>query len=203
MTGVQRYVAGARKKGNLLGRARFLTSTAGVTLAGAAGLDPDSPSFQYKGESTTALRMAQKQSPERIYFMMGLNDMAQTEEEVPEMVEHYELLLDQFAGAMPASELIIMTPPPKIASSWLPDYVRNKDFGNGRIAEFSAAVLDMCNRRGLAFLDVHSLLADENGAMPDEYCSDGYIHLNAAGAKIVTDALYNLAESRGILDENQ
>ena len=81
--------------------------------------------------------------------------------------------------------------------------MKNKTFGNERISEFSSAVLEMCARRNLAFVDVHSLLADGTGALPEECCSDGYIHLNAAGAKIVTDALYELAESRGIADESK
>ena len=45
-------------------------------------------------------------------------------------------------------------------------------------------------------MDTYESLKDENGAWPDNFCRDGYIHLNHQGAAVVVDALNAFVEGR-------
>ena len=93
-----------------------------------------------------------------------------------------------------------MRNPPKVASAWLPSYVENRSFNNSLIDSYVIAVKQMCNENGIACFDMHACLEDENGVLPDEYCRDGYIHLNDEGAKTVVNALYAFADIQGAVE---
>ena len=45
-------------------------------------------------------------------------------------------------------------------------------------------------------MDAYEALRDEDGALPDELCRDGYVHLNHQGAAVVVEALEAFAEGR-------
>ena len=84
-----------------------------------------------------------------------------------------------------------------MASKWLPSYTENRNFGNELIDEFVAALIDLCNQRGIPWVDLHACLSDEAGALPDDFCRDGYLHLSNAGAQVAVEALYAFAADKG------
>ena len=90
----------------------------------------------------------------------------------------------------------MITNPPKVASTWLPSYTPNRSFGNKLIAEYVAALIQMCDARGIPYVDAHAALLDANGALPDGYCRDGFVHLNDSGAEVVVEELYRFAAER-------
>ena len=58
------------------------------------------------------------------------------------------------------------------------------------------ALTQMCREQGIPYVDAYESLKGENGALPDDFCRDGYIHLNHQGAAVVVDALNAFAEGR-------
>ena len=134
-------------------------------------------------------------APRRVFLLLGLNDLSllTQEPEVPRVVEQYARLVALVESAVPGAQVVVISNPPKLSSSWLPDYTVNRRFDNQLIGEFVAALGEMCREKGVPYVDAYALLADESGALPEGYCRDGYVHLNNAGAKIVVDALYQFA----------
>lgn len=196
MEGVYRYAAKKRSQEPTLGSARFLTTTSGVSVAKLLEEEKTGPFYRYNGQSLPLLQILPGLECKRIFLQLGLNDMAEVNPVVEKSVEDYSRLIDLLQGAVPGAEVIVITNPPKVASQWLPDYTPNRSFGNGLIAEFVAALIQMCDDRGIAYVDVYAALRNGDGALPDNYCSDGFVHLNDAGAGVVVEELYRFAAER-------
>lgn len=194
MEGIRQYVAKNRSVEPTLSDARFLTSVAGVSIAGLA---QNGMGFHYQGADQSLQQILTQTAPARIFLMLGLNDLAAADPDIAGIISNYGKLISQIREAVPGAEVIVMTNPPKLASGWLPDYTANRNFNNALIADFVDALIQMCGDRGIPYADTHQALQDGNGALPDDYCRDGFVHINDAGSKVVVDALYAFAGGRG------
>lgn len=196
MEGVRRYVAQNRAKEPTLGNAQFLTSTIGVSVAKLLDNENGGPFYRYNGQSQFLLQILPQMDCKRIFLQLGLNDMAEANPVVEDSIEKYSQLIDLLQSTVPDAEIIVITNPPKVASEWLPNYTPNRSFGNALISEFVDALIQMCNDRGIPYVDIHTALQDTNGVLPEKYCSDGFVHLSEAGSKAVVKELYRFAAER-------
>jgi len=196
MEGIRQYVAASRTETPTLGGAQFLTSTMGVSVTRLLYEEQYGPYFRYKGVNQPLLEILDQMDCTRIFLLLGLNDLGRGELSVERIAADYSLLIDTLQAAAPKAEVVVLACPPKVASTWLPDYISNRNYGNPLILEFVDAVRAMCQTRGTAFVDIHTLLRNEKGALPDEYCRDGFVHLNSAGSKLVVEELYRFAAQR-------
>lgn len=197
MEGIRQYVAAQRKEGEMLGTAKFVTSTMGVSLADLVGDRELGVGFTYRGEEKSLEDIVVEIAPRRVFLLLGLNDLSSDPNVVvADIVERYSRLISNLQAASPGTEYIIITNPPKVASQWLPNYTTNRGFGNPLIDEFVTALTQMCREQNIPYVDAYENLKDEHGALPDNFCRDGYIHLNHQGAAVVVDALNAFAEGR-------
>lgn len=197
MEGIRQYVAVQRQEGELLGTAQFLTTTMGVSLADLVGDRDNGVRFSYQGEERPLEDIVADIAPRRVFLLLGLNDLASDQDPViTDIVERYIRLIDSLQTACPGVECVIITNPPKVASQWLPDYTANRRFGNPLIQELVDGLTQMCRENNIPCVDAHECLKNEHGALPDDYCRDGYIHLNHQGAAAVVEALEAFAEGR-------
>ncbi len=197
MEGVRQYAAARRQQGEALGTAQFLTSTMGVSLAGLVGDRDVGVKFSYRGEERLLEDIVAEIAPRRVFLMLGLNDLASDPNPVIlDVVNRYTNLILRLRSACPEVEFIIITNPPKVASQWLPDYTANRNFGNELIGEFVDELKAVCPEWSIEYVDAYEALKDERGALPDEFCRDGFIHLNHQGAAVVVEALEAFAEGR-------
>lgn len=197
MEGIRQYVAAQRQQGELLGTARFLTTTMGVSLADLVGDRKPGVQFSYGGEEKPLEDIVQEIAPRRVFLLLGLNDLASDADPViADIVDRYVRLIESLQTACPGVECIVITNPPKVASQWLPSYTANRHFGNALIEEFVGALTQACRTNNIPCVDAYNRLKNEDGALPDNYCRDGYVHLNHQGAAIVVEALEAFAEGR-------
>lgn len=113
---------------------------------------------------------------------------------VADCVDRYTRLIERLQISCPQIEFIIITPPPKVASSWLPDYTANRSFNNQLIGKYVEALIEMCVQEDIPYIDAYTALKDENNALPDNFCRDGFIHLNHQGAAVVVEAVESFAQ---------
>lgn len=197
MEGIRQYVAAQRQEGEMLGTARFLTTTMGVSLADLVGDQDNGVQYSYQGEERPLEDIVAEITPRRVFLLLGLNDLASdTDPLIADVVDRYIRLIDTLQTACPGIECIIITNPPKVASRWLPDYTANRHFSNELIEDFVDALTQMCRDNNIPYVDAYECLKNENGVLPDDYCRDGYIHLNHQGAAVVVEALEAFAEGR-------
>lgn len=194
MEGIRQYVTAQRQDGEMLGSASFLTSTMGVSLAGLLGEQPPNVQFSYQGAERPLEEIIIDVAPRRVFLLIGLNDLASDPgATAADCVDRYARLVDRLQTSCPDTEFIIITNPPKVASAWLPSYTANRGFNNQLIGAFVEALVNMCQERNIPYVDAYAALKDENGALPDGFCRDGFIHLNHQGAAVVVEALESFA----------
>ena len=121
-----------------------------LTLPEALSLEPD----RYK----------------KIYIMFGINEMGWGSDEL--LAESYYKLIDMLKYYEPNAAIYV--------ESILPVTQRKsssgKTYRNERIIERNEILKEIAKNEYVAYLDLHSIYADENGALPSEYSADG-IHL--------------------------
>ena len=194
MEGIRQYVARHRSVEPTLSDARFLTSEAGVSIA---GLVQTGTGYRYQGADQSLQQILTQIVPTRIFLLLGLNDLSQSNPDIDGIIFNYVQLISQICQAVPGVEIIVLTNTPKVASGWLPDYTANRNFNNALITDFVEALIRMCDSQGIPYINTHQALQGENGALPDSFCRDGFLHINDAGAKVVVDTLYAYADGRG------
>ena len=194
MEGIRQYVAKHRNVEPTLSNAQFLTSEMGVSIAELA---QTGTGYRYQGTDQSLQQILAQIAPPRIFLLLGLNDLASENPDIDGIVSSYIQLLSQIREAVPGVEIIIMTNPPKVASTWLPSYTPNRNFNNALISDFVEALIQMCGSQGVPYVDIYQALQDGNGALPDSYCRDGFVHINDAGSKVAVDALYAFADGKG------
>ena len=198
LEGVRQYVNAARSGGEVLGDAKFLSSLEGVALCDLVGDRDWGRKYTWQGAKTELKDIVDGLEIRRFFLFMGLNDLADGDfTDVDAVVDRCMRLISLLREWKPEAEVLVMTLPPKTASAWLPDYTANRGFGNPLIDEYAAALTAACEERGIPVIDVHSALSGEDGALPEEYCSDGFIHLSRAGREAVVKALYAYAMDKG------
>ncbi len=166
-----------------LGNAAFLTSgSLGVANAMWDLHREDAVHPSYQGETVTVVDGIAKTGREKVYFMLGINDLGLYG--VEETFENFKLLTDDILRTSPDVTMYIQSVTPM-----LEDFT---DLTNARINEYNALVSEYCREKGWYFVDVASVLRDANGCLPYDYCSDPDnmgIHFNDLACEIWVDYL--------------
>ena len=198
MEGIRQYVVRQRKTEPTLGDARFIATTIGISLSDLVGDKSNCLYYSYRGkEQPLADILAELGTIDRIFLMLGMNDLAAADADTDLAVDRYLCLIGNLNDQFPQTEIVLLTGTPKVASSWLPNYIANRELDNRLISEFVQKLVAMCNENGILYVDTHAALCDANGNLPDDYCRDGYIHLSDVGARAVVETLYAFAEAAG------
>ncbi|MBQ9134421.1 MAG: hypothetical protein IJX64_07815 [Clostridia bacterium] len=199
LEGIRQYAVKLRKTEPTLGNAKFIATTIGISIADLVGDKTPCLCYSYGGkEQPLEDILSSFPQVDRIFLMLGLNDLAAVSDpDIGTVTDRYLRLVQDLRRAFPDADIVILTNPPKVASSWLPSYVVNRAFNNALISQFVASVTAMCDENNIPYIDIFAALQDENGNLPDSYCRDGYIHLSDEGARVVVDTLHAFANSLG------
>jgi lysophospholipase L1-like esterase len=192
--GIAQYVRTVRKNKDCLSDAKFLSTTIGIRLADCAGdMGTNTFYYSYKGEQKPIEQCVFEMGVSKAFIMLGMNDLVDGFS-VSDTIDRYNRTLDKITLQCPDVEIILMLNTPKTGIQWLPWYCANKDFGNVLINEFVEAVKVMCDDRLIKYIDLNTILKDENGALPKAWCRDDYVHLNNAGSETAVKAMYEFAK---------
>ena len=123
-------------------------------------------------ESKTIIQALKDNNFERIYIMLGINELGWAYSQSFE--DAYNRMLDEIEKNCPQTEIILQTIMPVNV-----ELMKNpKDYlNNERIMEFNDIIKRISNTRQIKCLDIHGIMCDENGNLYKEASTDG-IHLN-------------------------
>ena len=193
MTCISLYVRSRRNDETMLGDARFLTYDNGVRLIDCAGDGgPGAHYFSFRGTAMPFDQIMAEMDADKVFIMLGMNDMVHGHG-IDESIERYSRVIDIIQENIPGVEVIVLLNTPKSASTWRPESHKFLGYNNEFIDTFVDALKQLCDRRGIANIDLNSPLKGPDNALPDEYCLDNYNHLTAAGSKAAVDVLYAYA----------
>lgn len=175
-----------KRQDTFLSRMNFLA--AGSFSANNALWDVNDESVHpvYQGEQRQVWESVSLMGSKRVFLMLGMNDLNITG--VEGSCEKYEELIGKIKEKNPDAEIIIMS---------MTYVLKGKETGklqNDTIREFNGMLETMAEKNGWGYVNVAEALADGNGDLAEEYCSDGFAHQNPEAYDVWVSVLRKYAD---------
>ena len=161
-------------KGNYLGGLLFL-ARGGTSLNGFVHRVKN---VSYRGVEMNLEDAVAKSGVERIYILIGSNDIASEPQRIT-FFENWDIMLERIRAKSPDVEIVLISNIPQYAGeaeskgSFFRQY-------NSLVAEYNQKMRELAQEKGCLYLDLHCYVEDHCGRMARDYNLDGY-HLNETG----------------------
>lgn len=129
-----------------------------------------------KNGNQTALQALGQKEYERVYIMLGMNEMGWSSEK--KFAEKYGEVIDAVREIQPEAEIIVQSILPVTKERDDKDSIYN----NTKVKRYNELIKAVVEEKEAEYLDVGAELADENGYLPAEASADG-IHLQKTYCK--------------------
>lgn len=160
------YISNQKNKGEYpLGKAKFLCSgSLGYTNALWDLNQKDNVHPRYNGTKYRIPDGVKATGAKKVFIMLGMNDF----------------MLYGFDGTIDSAETLIgeilqKSPDAKIYVQSVTPIIASKESGsktNANVRKLNTMLREMCDEHGWTYLDVSSVMVDENGALKASYCGD-------------------------------
>lgn len=162
---LQYFVRDMRKKDeNYLGGAQFLTAGSFSYINALKPVSSDSTHPTYQGSKMLLEDSIAACGARKLYIMLGMNDIAGGRYE--DTLKDVGLVAARILEKNPDAVFYFQSVTPRMADS------QTRKLNNEIIRTYNEYLLHYCEENGYFFVDVYSVLSDENGDLPAEYCSD-------------------------------
>ena len=141
----------------------------------SAALSEKIVTFKKDNNAYTIAQAVAKMKPRRVVIMLGTNDTGMS---VNEFIANYTALVEAIRQSYEYTDIIVNTVPPVPA-----DHSNYPNMDQTKIDDFNMALLELCEQKGLKFLNSAEALKDANGYGRADYYQSGDIHLTSAGLK--------------------
>jgi hypothetical protein len=148
----------------------------GAAVVASTGINPSTilskPAIRDReGNLHTVLETMGEYQPKKIYVLLGANGVGWIKQD--DFIDYYEQLLEQIERQHPQALIYVQSIFPVTAEKALSE---NGIYANERIDSYNAALMELCEKRGLPYLNVAEALRGPDGALPAEASTDG-IHI--------------------------
>lgn len=193
--GFAQYVRAQRNSDvDMLSDAQFLTSLMGITVSDIVDDTTDAKCyFTYKGKEQSLEIILQEMDVSRVFIMLGMNDIANGFSTI-DTTNNYRKMIDLIENTNPNLDIVVLTPTPKTAAKWLPDYTANKNFGSPLLNELADMIKTMCKENAIKVVDVNAAIRGPDGHLPDEYSRDNFVHINNECSAVILDLMMDFAK---------
>lgn len=137
------------------------------------------------GSTGTAFDYAVKMQPKRIFIMLGSNGITTASA----MEDSYRTLLDKLAKKCPDSTVYVLAVTPVTDDSTSASYA---GITNTMITDFNKFIKSLADEKGLTYIDMYSLLSDDNGYFLHEYAESDGLHFKGATYKVMLSYIESL-----------
>lgn len=137
----------------------------------------------YQGQKVTVVDGIAKTGKGKVYLMLGMNDIGLYG--VDGTFENFKTLTDKILAASPNVTMYIQSVTPMVGSMG--------SLNNDNINKYNALISEYCRQKGWYFIDVASVMRDDNGYLRYSYCSDPDgmgIHFTDTACQLWVDYLY-------------
>ena len=126
--------------------------------------DPNAVHPYYKGSVHLAEECAEQTGAKKVFIMLGMNDIGTYG--IDSSIEHADEMIGRLLSRTPDVDLYIESVTPM-----LPGYEGNW-LNNEKIREFDERLKEYAEEHGYHYVDIYSVVCDENGYLIEEYCGD-------------------------------
>ena len=133
-------------------------------------------------EKITVLQKLEQEEFSKIYLMLGTNELGWAYPEI--FIEKYSELIDEIKISKPNAIIYILSIMPVNEK-----LIENSEYkNNAHISEVNLLLKDMCDNKGIYFLNIYDLVYDEEMGLNLEASTDG-LHLGPTYCNKVFDYL--------------
>ncbi len=171
----------------VMGNAKFLTSGSLGSNNALWDVSEESVHPSYQGEKMRIEDAIPLTGAKKVYIMLGMNDIGAYG--VDASVESFQTLIGKILEKTPDATIYVQSVTPKAeGTEW-------ETLNNQTITEYNEKLLAVCEENGWYYLDVASVMHDDNGFLIADYCSDPGpdgmgIHFTDSGCQTWADYLY-------------
>lgn len=137
------------------------------------------------GSTQTALDYAVSMQPKRIFVMLGSNGITSA----AAMEDSYRTLLDKLADKCPDSEIYLLSVTPVTSDS---SSAASAGITNDMITDFNKYIKSLAKEKGLTYIDLYTLLSDDNGYFLHEYAENDGLHFKGSTYKVMLSYIESL-----------
>lgn len=161
-------------KTNYLGNMLFL-ARGGVSMNSFAKRFKN---IYYKGKEMNLEDAIAKSQVERVYFLMGSNDIS-AKTQRPYLFDNWNIMLQRIREKSPDVEIVLISNIPLYGDEQECKQTRFLNY-NSMIEDYNAKLKQYAAENGCMFLDLNYYVQDHCGRMPKIY-NQGSYHMNEAG----------------------
>ena len=162
---LKNYVTKQRQNdAGFLGGAQFLTSGSLGSANALWEVSDQSVHPAYQGEKMLLEESIPLTGAKKIYIMLGTNDIGLYG--IEDSVKNYQTLLERILETTPDASIYVQSATP------ICEGAEKKALNNANLEIYNEQLQALCEEKGYTFVDVASVLRDENGFLPRDYCSD-------------------------------
>lgn len=157
------------------------------------GLTPASVmTAEINGETVYA--KAQTLSPKHICIMLGTNGLSYLSEDY--MAEKMGEFIDELRLICPDAEIAIISIPPvtEVHESEKPEKIEN-------ITNYNTHIAKVAEDKSAAYIDIFTLLKDENGYLADHYAENDGLHFKTYAYPVILSAVQSAVGADFSLDD--
>ncbi len=197
--GWRNYVMSRRGSNvGFLGGAQFLVSGSLGAESSLWDITEDSVHPLWQGEQMQLWNSIPLTGAKKVFIMFGLNDIgryAELSTGIDMAVSNYDELIGKIKENAPDVEIYI------ISATYVLEGGEKGKVTSANLRKLNEALIDYCADEGIEFINFADALADANGNLAEEYCSDGYVHQSNAAYDVWTALLRGYAA--GVMSAQQ
>jgi len=157
------YVLNKRKtEPNFMGKSQYLSAGSLGYSNSLWKVSDKSVHPTYNGEKMLLEDSVKACGAKKIYIMLGINDIALYG--ISDTLSNAKTLLEKIKENSPGIQVFVQ--------SVTPIFKTYGGLSNEKVMEFDNKLAELCKENNYKFLDLFSVLKNENNALPKEYCSD-------------------------------
>lgn len=190
--GWRNYVSKIRKSDSLFfggsDGTQFLVS--GSLGAGNAlwGISNESVHPSYQGTQMQLWNSIPLTGAKKVFVMFGLNDVALYG--VDQTLANFATLFGKIKANVPDVQFYVLS------ATYVKAGGERGKLTSSLLRELNLALINFCNQNGYAFINIADALADSDGNLKAEYCSDGFVHQTNAAYEVWTALLKGYAAAQ-------
>lgn len=124
--------------------------------------------------------MVYRYNPTKVFLLIGTNDIAQNNSK-EDIINNIGKIIDKIKANRKYTKIYV-------ESIYPIDDEKEKKRDNKLINDINKGIKELCNKKGVEYINIHDLLMDDYGNLRDEYSNDG-LHLTDQGYEVVTKEL--------------
>ena len=162
----------------------------GIVSDGVANV-PEAP-LPWRGITHRLKESIYDCNPSHLFFLIGTNDVGRKNIPYEYWLGNYKYVIWQARKRFPEIKIILVTCPPTGLK-----YKKN-EYLNQRLTMWNEIIRKTAQEEKCELIDLHALLVDEKGLLPDEMTGDG-LHLNDLAFKKWTQEIHKILKRDGII----